>query len=98
MMAWIVVNVVASVTVAAIVTYKLAWLHDRFTRVEMAGMGMLGAGFVLSIAPIIQRGLNDGKTPFDDWVTTLIRFGVATYFIGRMMRRWKGGVDHEPQA
>lgn len=78
-----VINVFASLVVFAIIAYKLSINPDKFTWVERLGMGLLAAGCVMTIGP-----LTSDHSPFDDWSATLMRFGTAMYFIGRMTRHW----------
>jgi hypothetical protein len=95
---WIIINAVASVIVTAIVVYKMAWLHSKFNTTEMLGMGLLGAAVVLNIGPILARGFAFGATldtPFDDWASTMLRVGLAFYFLGRISRVWKHDARNE---
>lgn len=80
-MFWPILNTLASVVAAAIITYKLACLHDHFSRVELAGLSLIGAGLILTIGPI----LSTAPTPFEDWSGTMIRVGLSVYFVGRML-------------
>lgn len=89
---WIIINAVASVIVTAIIVYKMGWLHSKFNSAEMVGMGLIGAAVVLNIGPILARGFAFGATldtPFDDWASTMLRVGMAFYFLGRISRVWK---------
>jgi hypothetical protein len=79
---WPVVNVIASFIVALIIAYKLVCLHDRFTHMERAGMGLIGAGALLTIGPLTSTY----PTPYEDWSATLLRVGCMIYFIGRILR------------
>ncbi len=82
MSAWAIVNAVLSSVVFGIVAFKLAVWHDRFNAMERFGMGLLGAGCLLTLGPI----LSDGPTPFEDWSGSLLRVGCTLYFIGRILR------------
>lgn len=81
-MIWPVINVICGLIVAAILTYKLTALVDRFTATDRAGMALIGAGMILTIGPI----LSSAPTPYEDWSGTLIRVGCVVYFGGRMLR------------
>lgn len=77
-------NVLASLIVAGIITYKLTALSEKFTIVESVGMGLIAAGVVMTIGPITFK-----PSPYDDWSGTVMRVGLAVYFVGRMTRhRW----------
>lgn len=81
-MFWPILNMTASLIVAAIVGYKLLRRPHAFTTMERVGMGLLGAGSILTIGPIMWTT----PTPFEDWSATLLRFGCAIYFVGRMLK------------
>lgn len=78
-----VLNVLASLIVFGIISYKLIAFPGKFTWVERVGMGLLAAGCMMTIGPITSR-----PSPFDDWSAVLLRFGAAIYFVGRMTRHW----------
>lgn len=81
-MIWTIVNVALSLIVGGIVALKLGLWHWRFNLCERIGMGLLGAGCVLTIGPILlQHG-----SPYENWSVSLMRFGMAVYFCGRMAR------------
>lgn len=81
-MAWTIINVMLSLVVGIIVAVKLALWHWRFNLGERIGMGLLGAGCVLTIGPILVQG----GSPYENWSGSLMRFGLAVYFCGRMAR------------
>jgi len=76
-----VLNVIASLTVFCIASYKLIWRPRAFTWVERLGLGLLAAGCIMTIGPLTFK-----PSPFDDWSIALFRIGCATYFIGRLTR------------
>lgn len=76
-----VINVFSSLAVFVIVAFKLIWKPRAFTWVESLGMGLLGAGCIMTIGPLTFK-----PSPFDDWSITLFRVGCAVYFIGRLTR------------
>lgn len=80
-MIWIAINVALSSVVGGIVAVKLALWHARFNLVERVGMGLLGAGCVMTIGPILAP-----HSPFENWAGSLFRLGCAIYFCGRMLR------------
>lgn len=82
MSVWALINAVSGALAAAIVAYELAWLANKFTPAERVGMGLVGAGMILTIGPI----LSVAPTPYEDWSGTLIRIGIAVYSIGRLTR------------
>lgn len=88
------INVIAAVIVFCILVYKLTALADKFTPLEMAGMGLIGAGGMMVIGPVTYK-----PSPYDDWAFTLMLIGQALYFVGRMTRHrynnWKAGRDAE---
>lgn len=81
-MIWISINVVLSIVVGVIIAIKLTVWIDRFNCPERVGMGLLGAGCILTIGPIL---LAHGS-PYENWSGSLMRIGLATYFLGRMCR------------
>jgi hypothetical protein len=75
------INVLASMIVFGIVSWKLVMKADHFTIIENIGMGLTAAGAVMTIGPITFDG-----SPFDDWASILMRIGIAIYFVGRVTR------------
>jgi len=80
-MTWIIINVALSSIVGLIVAVKLGLWHERFNQWERVGLGLLGAGCLMTIGPIMTIG-----SPFDNWSGSLLRLGLAIYFAGRMLR------------
>lgn len=76
-----VVNVFTSIAVFGIVFYKLIRKPKAFTWVESLGMGLLGAGCIMTIGPLTFK-----PSPYDDWTIALFRIGCAVYFVGRLTR------------
>jgi hypothetical protein len=74
-------NVLASMIVFAIVSWKLIAQPQKFTWIERVGMGLTAAGCILTIGPVTFK-----PSPYDDWSGVLMRVGMALYFIGRMTR------------
>lgn len=87
-------NIIASLIVAGIIAYKLTARVDKFTVVERLGMGMIGAGSILTIGPLMSVE----PTPFEDWSATLLRIGCAVYFYGRMTRHHYNNAAARRQA
>jgi len=81
-MTWPILNMLCSLTVAVIIGYKLFCRPQAFTLMERIGMGVLGAGMILTVGPIMSTT----PTPFEDWSGTLLRLGCAVYFLGRLMK------------
>lgn len=75
------INVLASMIVFGIISYKLLTRIDCFTCIERIGMGLTAAGGLMTIGTMTYNG-----SPFDDWASILMRVGMAVYFIGRMTR------------
>lgn len=76
-------KVLLALVIFSIIAYKLGCRADSFTWIERAGMGFIGAGSMMLIAPITLK-----PSPFDDWAMTLLLFGNALYFVGRLTRHW----------
>ena len=83
-MFWPILNMISGLIVAAIVAYKLAFKGASFTLTERLGMGLAGAGCILTIGPIMYVE----PTPYEDWGGTLLRVGCAIYFVGRMLKHY----------
>lgn len=86
-MIWTVANVIVSVAIGLIVGVKLAVWHRMFNATERFGLGLLGAGCVMTIGPIVASG-----GPFENWAPILFRVGVAILMIGHMKRYLQIGV------
>jgi hypothetical protein len=98
---WAFINIATSVIVALIVAYKLIFMSMKLRLAERVGLGLLGAGMVLNIAPIIGTGTPFNMitdTPFDDWGSTLLRIGLMLYLYGRISRVWKHDAAQMPHA
>jgi hypothetical protein len=100
-MIWVAVNVFSAAIVALIVLYKLGGYSDMFTLGERIGMGTIMAACVMRIGPIIGKNLLNDPSPFDDWSTTLLHFGLAIYFGARwwrVHRHWSRNEASKEQA
>lgn len=95
MIAWTVINVLSSIVVAMIVTFKLLGYADQFNLGERLGMGMIAGGMLMRIGPILGHAAFREQTPFDDWSVTLLHLGLATYFVARMMRIHRHWIANE---
>ena len=88
MIFWTIVNCTFSAVVAAMITYNLAHNADRISCPQRIGMAIIAAAMVMKIGPIIaHNGVPYGmepNTPFDDWVSTLLRIGLVIYFGARV--------------
>lgn len=84
---WIILNIVAGIIVAMVLSYKLILHSHRFTLIERFGMAMIGAAMILNVGPLAATTAFHCRqpTPFDDWGGALLRVGCAIYFIGRML-------------
>lgn len=87
-MIWDICLVGTSLTVALLAAVKLALWHRQFNAVERYGLGILGAGCLMTLGPILATG-----SPFDQWAPFLFRIGVLLLMIGHIMRYWKTGVS-----
>jgi len=95
MTAWTIINVLSSIVVAMIVTFKLLAYPDQFTLGERMGMAGIAAGMLMRIGPILGRNFFGEQTPFDDWSVTLLHVGLATYFIARLARIHRHWIANE---
>jgi len=86
MIIWVIVNVASSLVVAMIVAFKMGAYADMYNRGEKIGMGLIVAGMLLRIGPILGKNLLFLQSPFDDWSTLLLHVGLAIYFIARLCR------------
>ena len=88
MTSWILINCTFGAVVAAMITYNLAHNADRISCPQRIGMAIIAAAMVMKIGPIIaHNGVPYGmepNTPFDDWVSTLLRIGLVIYFGARV--------------
>ena len=88
MIFWTIVNCTFSAVVAAMITYNLVHNADRISCPQRVGMALIAAAVVMNIGPIIaHNGTPFGlapSTPFDDWVSTLLRIGLVIYFGARV--------------
>lgn len=67
---------------AAVLGYILVSKPTSFTRWERTGFGLVAAGLVLTIGPIMSTA----PTPFEDWSGALLRVGLAIFAVGNLMR------------
>ncbi len=74
-------NAATAIIVFSILSFKLTTQIDNFTPAEAIGMGLIAAGCIMQIAPITFK-----PSPYDGWAGLLMRFGMATYFVGRLIR------------
>lgn len=87
-MIWTVLNVAVSVVVGALVAATLIVWHRMSNGTERVGLGLLGAGCIMTIGPILmQHG-----SPFENWSPLLFRVGIAILMIGHMRRYLRWGV------
>jgi len=77
------IKVLLTLIIFGVIAYKMGRHHDKFTWIERTGMGFIGGGSMMLIAPITLK-----PSPFDDWAMTLFLFGNALYFVGRLTRHW----------
>lgn len=82
MTGWIIFNVALSITVFGLLAYELLVMPERLPIWERVGVGILGAGCLLTVAPILFHE----PTPFEDWAASLLRVGVAIFFFARMTK------------
>lgn len=86
-MTWQICLVGLSLAVALLTALKLSLWHARFNAVERYGLGILGAGCLLTLGPILSSG-----SPFDQWAPLMFRIGVLVLMIGHIIRYRKAGV------
>lgn len=87
-MIWTTLIVVVSLAVGALAALKLAVWHRWFSTTERYGLGLLGAGSVMTIAPVLAPG-----SPFDQWAPIMFRIGVLVLMAGHILRYRKTGVS-----
>ncbi len=83
MTAWMALNAATSAMVALLLTYILARWHERFSTIERVGMGLIGAGCLLTMGPILWPY----QTPYQDWSASLYRIGCVVFFVGHAVVR-----------
>ncbi len=81
-MTFAIINIVSGIIVAGFVSYLLGAYGHRFNWLERIGSSLVGAAMILSIGPLLTRGVTGGSSPYDDWSGTLLRVGLATFFVG----------------
>lgn len=87
MSAWTLSSLVSFVLIGALVGIKLAVWHRRFSWAERLGLGLIGAGSIMTIGPL----LTPGGSPFVDWAPLLRNVGLILLFTGHIIRYWKAG-------
>lgn len=84
---WMIFNALLSLIVAGALTYKMIYYTYIGTAFERVGIGLIAAGLILNIGPILSRESpfgNGPMTPYDDWASTMVRIGLLIYFSARM--------------
>jgi len=94
MIGWTIINIATAVIVSMIVVFKLKAYGDEFNLGEKYGMGMIAAGMLMRIGPILGKNVLYVDTPFDDWSVSLLHVGLATYFIARLYRVHKHWINN----
>lgn len=92
MIFWTIINISTAMLVAAIVVYQLTAYHEQFGLFQRAAMGMIAAGMLLRIGPILGKNVLDETSPFDDWSVSLLHIGVALWFLCRLYELERGNV------
>lgn len=87
-MIWHIVLVSANLAVALLATLKLALWHAKLNTLERYGLGLLGAGVVMTTGPVLIL-----EGPFDQWAPLLFRIGVLVLMTGHVLRYRKTGVS-----
>lgn len=87
-MIWQTALVVINVAIGSLAAFKLAVWHTWFNAVERYALGLLGAGSVMTIGPIL---ISNG--PFDQWAPLLRAAGVLLLMVGHILRYRKTGVS-----
>lgn len=77
---WPALNASLSLVVGLLMAYKLAYRHIHFSALERLGMGLLGAGCVMTVGPILWPH----ESPYENWSGFLMRAGICVYFVGRV--------------
>lgn len=76
---WPALNASISMVVGLLMAYKLAYRHIHFSLLERVGMGLLGAGCIMTVGPILWR-----VSPYENWSGFLMRVGICLFFVGRV--------------
>lgn len=82
MTGWVIFNVISSIAVFGLLAYELITMPERLPFWERFGVGLIGAGCLLTVAPFLFHE----PTPFEDWAISLLRAGVAIFFFSRMVK------------
>lgn len=77
---WPALNACISLIVGLLMAYKLSHQHMHFSLLERIGMGLLGAGCIMTIGPILWPH----DSPYENWSGFLMRVGVCLFFVGRV--------------
>lgn len=80
-MMWPALNAAVSLLVGLLMGYKLFCRPDMFSALERLGMGLLGAGSVMTVGPIIWPH----ESPYENWSGFLLRVGICVFFVGRLL-------------
>lgn len=91
---WMILNAVLSLIAGGFIAYELLVLPQGFSAWERTGVGLIGAGCVMRVAPILWPQ----DTPFDNWAGSLLLFGLMIFFIARRRKHYQANVAAKRQA
>lgn len=81
-MTWDILNSLGRLMLTLIVIYKLSQFREMMIPIERLGLGMMGAGSLLTISIIWERT----RSPFDGWAVTVMTVGAVLFVAGRTWR------------
>lgn len=84
-MTWELVNSLGRLLLTVIVVVKVTRFGTTLNVTERLGMGLMGAGSLMTINVIWERQ----ASPFSDWSTTIITYGAVLFLAGRTWRDWR---------
>lgn len=72
---------VLNIAIAVLVIYKLFFCFHYFNMCERFGLGMIGAGALMTIPPLVTEETGA------DWAVVIFRLGLVVYLVGRILAR-----------
>ena len=76
------INAVGRLILTAWVVYKLGNFREMANVVERYGLGLMGAGSLLTVPIIVAKGQN----PYEGWAISVLTYGAILFLAGRTWR------------
>jgi hypothetical protein len=82
-MIWDIVNALGRFVIVTMVIWELVKFPHMLTSTERAGMSLMGGAALMTIPVIFAL---PARSPFSDWASTVMTYGIVIYLFGRMTR------------